>query len=450
MSRQLFGTDGIRGVAGEFPLDASTVYAIGRTLGAWCGRHHPAPEVLIGADTRESGAWIAGCLAAGLREEGVGTRFAGLITTPGVAYLTRRDDFVAGVMISASHNPYRDNGIKVFDHSGYKLADEEEHRLEEEIFRLLHAGVAPSEARLEVDRGLDAEYAGYLASTLRRPLPPMKIAVDCGHGAASFLAPQLLERLGAEVIRMGCEPDGRNINEGCGALHVDALRKLVTSSGADAGFAFDGDADRCIGISGSGRTVDGDAILFLSARRLLAEGRLSRDAREPVVVSTVMSNLGLELSLAEMGVRMLRTAVGDRYVLEEMMRQGALLGGEQSGHIIFHEYATTGDGMLTALQVLEVLGASGRPLDELVAELPVYPQLLVNVRVRERRPLESLPAVTTAIRSVEEQLAGRGRVVVRFSGTEPLARVMVEGPTQQAVEAAAGTIAAAIRNEIGA
>ena len=450
MSRQLFGTDGIRGVAGQFPLDPATVHAAGRTLGAWCGRHHPSPEVLIGTDTRESCGWIAEHLAGGLREEGVGTRFAGLVTTPGVAYLTRRDDFVAGVMISASHNPYQDNGIKIFDHSGYKLADEDELRLEEEIFRRLKLDVAPRPARLEVDPGLDEQYTDYLAATLGRPLRPMKIAVDCGHGAASTLAPQLFQRLGLGVVRMGCDPDGRNINDGCGALHIDGLRRLVAASGADAGFAFDGDADRCIAISGSGRTVDGDAILFLSARRLLAVGRLASDGHEPVVVSTVMSNLGLELSLAEMGVRMLRTAVGDLYVLEEMLRRGALLGGEQSGHIIFHEYATTGDGLLTALRVLEAMSASGQSLDELVAGLPVYPQLLVNVRVRERRPLESLPAVSAAIRGVEERLAGKGRAVVRFSGTEPLARVMVEGPTREAVEAAAAEIAGAIRAEIGA
>lgn len=402
-------------------------------------------QALIGMDTRESGPWIAAELAAGLEAQGVSSRFAGVVTTPGVAFLTRSDTFGAGVMISASHNPFQDNGIKVFATSGFKLPDAEEHLIEEEIFRIL-PGVTPSGAdRLEVDPGLDCEYLDHLASSLQTPLNGLKIVLDCGNGAASHLAPDLFRRAGAEVIAISNQPDGRNINLNCGALHVDNLRREVLAAKADGGVAFDGDADRAILVAGSGKIVDGDHVLLIAARQLKALGHLAGD----LVVSTVMSNLGLERALAAEGIAMLRTPVGDKYVLEEMERRGAVLGGEQSGHIIFREYATTGDGMLTALRIFEIAASSGKSLDELTAGLEIYPQMLVNVRVRERRPLEQMAAVNAEIAACNKAFDGFGRVLVRFSGTEPLARVMVEGPDLPRVEEFSRRIADAIRAELG-
>jgi phosphoglucosamine mutase len=450
MARQLFGTDGVRGVAGEYPLDAKTVHALGVALGDIAARHSPSPEVVIGMDTRESGPWIAAQVAGGLARRGARVRFAGVTTTPGVAYLARSRPFVAGVMISASHNPYRDNGIKVFDHSGYKLPDEEEHAIEQEIFALLEAGIEAEPRTLVPDPGLDRHYIDYLASTAERSLAGLRIVIDCGNGAASHLAPALFERLGATVIPMCAEPDGRNINLGCGALYVEKLRERVLAEAAHAGVAFDGDADRAMFVSGTGRIIDGDGVLLMAARRLHALGRLTGPDGKPTVVATVMSNLGLERALAALGIGLLRTPVGDKYVLEEMRRTGAVLGGEQSGHVIFLDYATTGDGLLTALRVLEIMIVSGTGLDELTAGLEIYPQRLVNVRVRSRRPLSELPAVTEEIRAAEEAFGAAGRVLVRFSGTEPLARVMVEGPELSQVEAFASRIAGVIERELGA
>jgi phosphoglucosamine mutase len=450
MARQLFGTDGIRGVAGEYPLDPRTTQAVGAALGKWARRFGPAPEVILGIDTRESGPWIAAHVAGGLVSAGVAARFAGLITTPGVAYLTRTDSFVAGVMISASHNPYQDNGIKVFGHSGYKLPDEQEHQLESEIFALLEAGIEPAPVKLEEDPGLDLRYLESLVSTFPYSLEGLRIVVDCAHGAATRLAPALLERVGARVEAIHCAPDGRNINLNCGALHVEALREAVPARQAELGVALDGDADRAIFVSRSGKIVDGDAVMLLAARFLLARGELAGPGGEPTVVSTVMSNLGLEKALARHGIRMPRTAVGDKYVLEEMLRTGAVLGGEQSGHIIFRNYATTGDGLLTTLRVLEVMHTSGAGLDELTAGLARYPQRLVNIRVREKRPFGELPAVAEEIRRAEAAFGGEGRILVRYSGTELLARVMVEAADAARVEEHAARIAAAIRRAIGA
>ena len=452
MSRQLFGTDGIRGVAGQYPLDAQTVHAAGAALGAWCREHSPAgdsPEVVIGMDTRESGPWIAEQVAGGLAREGVQARLAGVITTPGVAYLTKNDAFVAGVMISASHNPFQDNGIKIFGHTGYKLPDSDELKVEAGIFRLKAEGIEAAARKLEVEASLDARYLDFLLSTFPQRLDGCKIVIDCGNGAASRLGPELLERLGAEIVTMGCQPDGRNINLDCGALHVNKLRARVVAEGAMAGFAFDGDADRCIGVSASGAIVDGDAVLLMMARYLKSIGRLSSNDGTPLVVATVMSNLGFERALARDGISLARTAVGDKYVLEEMVRRGAPIGGEQSGHLIFLEQATTGDGLLTALRVLEIMRATGQPLDALMDGLQVYPQKLVNVRVKERKPLSDLLVVNEAIQSAERQLGAEGRVLVRFSGTEPLLRVMVEGPTDESVNTHCASIAGAIRQELG-
>ncbi|MGC9971998.1 MAG: phosphoglucosamine mutase [Bryobacteraceae bacterium] len=449
MVRQLFGTDGVRGVASEFPLDPKTVHALGAALADVAARVAPCPEVAIGMDTRESSPWLAGQVAGGLAEHGARVRFAGVTTTPGVAYLTRTGTFVAGVMISASHNPYRDNGIKIFSHSGYKLPDDQEHAIEQEIFALLEAGVEPAPAKLAPDPGLDRHYMEYLASTAGRSFAGLEMVVDCGNGAASGLAPELFERLGARVTPLFASPDGRNINLGCGALDVGELRKAVLARAAEMGVAFDGDADRAIFVSRSGKIVNGDAVLLLAAKALHREGRLTGPDGNPTVVATVMSNLGLERALAGHGIRLLRTPVGDKYVLEEMLRTGAVLGGEQSGHIIFSDYATTGDGLLTALRVIEIMKESGQGLDELTQDLEVYPQRLVNVRIKSRKPLSELPAVNQEIAAAERALGDAGRVLVRFSGTEPLARVMIEGPDLVQVETLTARIAAAIQRELG-
>ncbi len=446
MARQLFGTDGVRGVAGEYPLDRPTTWALGKALGEWARHHAGTPEVVIGIDTRESGPWIAAQVGGGLEAAGVKPRYAGLITTPGVAWLTRTRDFVAGVMISASHNPYQDNGIKVFDHSGFKLPDAEEHQLEERIFAIAAGSPQTPPASLTVDEGLDAAYVDYLASSAGVRFDGLKLVLDCANGAASHLAPELFSRLGATVESTGCAPDGRNINLHCGALHVESLREEVVRRGTDAGLAFDGDADRCILVAPSGRIIDGDAVLLIVGKAMAQSGEL----REPVVVSTVMSNIGLELALRDAGLSMVRTPVGDKYVLEEMVRRDAQIGGEQSGHVIFRDYATTGDGMMTALRVLGIAVKSGQNLDELASGLRVFPQLLVNVRVKTKRPLDQMPSVQSEIREAESVFGASGRVVVRWSGTEPLARVMVEGPDDSSVHHWAHRIADAIRTELSA
>jgi phosphoglucosamine mutase len=445
MAKRLFGTDGIRGVAGEPPLDPKTITALGIALGDDLLRQgRGANPVLIGMDTRESGPAIAAQLAEGLKRSGVSAHFAGVVTTPGIAYLTRSGLFGAGVMISASHNQFEDNGIKVFARTGYKLPDEEEHEIEEEIFRIIE-GVNGHAPPASLAQTFDLRpYLNFLLSTLGTKLNGLKVVIDCGNGAASHLAAPLFREAGAQVTAICNQPNGRNINLDCGALHIETLRQTVLEQGADAGVAFDGDADRAIMISPLGRIVDGDAEMLIAARRLQADGHLAGN----VVVSTVMSNLGLEKALGRLGISMVRTPVGDKYVLEEMLRRDAALGGEQSGHVIFREYATTGDGMLTALKLLETCVRERATLDELAADLTVFPQLLVNIRVKERKPLDQLPGVVDEIRACESALNGLGRVVVRFSGTEPLARVMVEGPDLEQVQNWAGRIASAIRVEL--
>lgn len=450
MSRKLFGTDGIRGVAGEPPLDPRTAHALGVALGRWAreangGEVEEAPEIVIGLDTRESGPWLAEQVAGGLKRSGVKARFAGTITTPGVAYLARTRTYIAGVMISASHNPYYDNGIKVIDSAGYKLADSIEEHLEELMFAWLHSGEEPVAETLVADSGLDHLYSDYLASTTHGSLP-FHLVVDCANGSATAVAPDLFERLGAKIDLIGNAPDGRNINLNCGSLHLNALRRRVLETTADAGVAFDGDADRALFVSHSGKIIDGDAVLFLAGSAMKRAGKLAGDA----VVATVMSNLGLEKALESQSIALLRTPVGDKYVLEEMLKRGATLGGEQSGHIILTEYATTGDGILTALRVFEILRDSKKTLDDLTNEIKTFPQKLVNVRVKQKRPLEQLAQVQQAIQAAEQEFAGAGRIVVRFSGTEPLARVMIEADSEESVNKWTARIADAIRHELGA
>lgn len=449
MSRELFGTDGIRGVAGEPPLDARTAHALGVALGSWAKSFaHSADgsaEVLIGMDTRESSPWLAEQVAGGLVRSGTAVRFAGVITTPGVAYLTRTGPFAAGVMISASHNPYHDNGLKVISHSGYKLADAVELELERLMRDWLEKNEPAESKPLKADVSLDNLYTDYLAGTVSGKFP-LRIAVDCANGSAVQVAPGLFKRLGANVDWLAITPDGRNINRDCGSLHLPTLQQRVVETGADLGIAFDGDADRALFVAGSGKVVDGDAVLFLAGSSLKRAGKLPGN----VVVATVMSNLGLEKALESRGIAMVRTPVGDKYVLEEMLRRGAVLGGEQSGHVIFSEFATTGDGLLTALRVLEIIRDSGRNLDQLSDEMKTFPQKLVNVRVKSKRPLAELETVQAEIHAAESAFNGSGRVVVRFSGTEPLARVMIEAQSDDDVEKWTGRIADAIRAELGA
>jgi phosphoglucosamine mutase len=445
MSRQLFGTDGIRGVAGQYPLDPRTVFAFGRALGEWALAHSSTPRVLIGMDTRQSGPELAALVTAGLDREGVGYEVAGVLPTPGVAWLTRTGPYAAGLMISASHNPFQDNGLKLFAHSGYKVPDAEELELEKRIFALA-ADAAGEPAELHPHTGAGADYVEFLRHNCGQSLAGLKVVVDGGNGAASGFAPSLLRGLGAEVVEIHCSPDGRNINLHCGALHTEEIQDAVIAHNADLAVAFDGDADRAMFAARSGRKVDGDHILLICGRDAKKRGALPGDT----VVATVMSNLGLELALRKHGIRLVRTAVGDKYVLEEMIRLGAVLGGEQSGHILFHEQATTGDGMLTLLRLLDVMVRERASLDALAEELHILPQTLVNVRFGRKRPLEELDSVQSAIGDCRTEFGEAGRVVVRFSGTEPLARVMVEGPTLDRVGHHAEAIAKAIQAELSA
>ena len=443
--RKLFGTDGIRGIAGEYPLDDRTVSAIGRAL----GDHLPAGprRVVIGEDTRESSRRIAVLLTSGLQVSGVQTESAGILPTPGVAYLTHTQGFSAGVVISASHNPWRDNGIKIFGADGYKLPDAIELEIETEIFALLNQ--AP-EGRISIEissgpRPLQTAYVNWLARTIPGA-QRLRVVVDCANGAASAIAPELFTRCGVNADFTHSAPDGRNINENCGALHPEVVAREVVSRKADLGICFDGDADRALFADHTGKVVNGDAVMLLLARDLKQRGELANDT----VVATTMSNMGLEIALRKEGIRMLRAPVGDKYVLEEMIKSGAVLGGEQSGHIILSREATTGDGLLTAIHVLTLVAASARSLAELLADLKVFPQTIKNVRVREKRPLDQIPEVARAIKAAEQQLNGNGRVNVRYSGTEPLARVMIEAEDERTVQALAESIAAAIESALGA
>ena len=447
--KKLFGTDGIRGVAGQSPLDAPTIYAIGLALAHHLGA---SPRVLLGMDTRESGDWIAATLTAGLCAGGASVESAGVITTPAIAFLTHTHGFSAGVVISASHNPWQDNGIKVFGPDGYKLPDSTELAIEEEIFRRIAASSTPPQQSTpptvnEADR---ADYVRFLlAAVPGLSLDGKRIVIDCANGAASSVAAQLFAELnengGGEAIITHASPDGRNINEGCGALHPGVVAAEVVVQKADLGITFDGDADRALFADEHGRVVNGDAVLLLAARDLKARGLLAND----MVVATTMSNMGLEAALKRSGIRMLRANVGDKYVLEQMIATGAALGGEQSGHIIFTGRSTTGDGLLTALLLLDIVHRSGKSLGELVADLKVFPQVIVNVKVREKRPLEGIPTVASAIRAAEVELADSGRVVIRYSGTETLARVMIEAESESLMRHHADSIADAIRAELG-
>lgn len=448
--RQLFGTDGIRGVAGEFPLTTQSTYLIGRALGHDLVRNTPKPQAIIGQDTRESSRWIADRVSEGLAAVGVDVHSAGVITTPGVAYLARSRKMAAGVVISASHNPWTDNGIKVFSGDGFKLTDARELAIEQEIFALLENPSSADDTALKIpgpslpgEATLRQDYIKSLAASVHSDLSKLRVLVDCANGAAAAEAPELFRTLGIQATFTHISPNGKNINENCGALHPQILGKAVAESRGkfDLGVTFDGDADRALFCDASGRVVNGDAVLLAAARDLHAQGKLKADT----LVSTTMSNMGLEIALKKSGIRMLRANVGDKYVLEEMLKTGATLGGEQSGHIIFRDGdSTTGDGLLTALRLMDIIVRSGKPLADLVADLKVFPQKIQNIRVREKVPFAQVPAIQSAIESAERELNGNGRVVVRYSGTEALARVMVEAESEEKMQ----TITAAIATEI--
>jgi phosphoglucosamine mutase len=448
--RKLFGTDGIRAVAGVAPLDPPTIFATGVALAFTLKKHSPAPRVLLGSDTRESSPWITAVIAAGLQSGGAEVLNAGVITTPGVAYLTRKHQLAAGIVISASHNPWQDNGIKVFGGDGYKLPDATELEIEGEIFRRLQEGPAGEMEILNVPPA-GKEFREEYESFLRGVVPGLnltgkKIVIDCANGAAAVIASELFPSLGGEIHLTHVSPNGRNINENCGALHPEVVARETKAMGADLGITFDGDADRALFADAQGRVVNGDGVMLVAARDMKAKAELAGD----LVVATTMSNMGLEAALRSSGIRMFRAPVGDKYVLEMMRKHEASLGGEQSGHILFPRRSTTGDGLLTALVLLDLLARSGKPLHELLSDLRVFPQVIVNVKVREKRPLEQIPGVVESIHQAETDLHGNGRVVVRYSGTEALARVMIEAESEQQMRVHADRIAQAIRVEIGA
>ena len=454
-TRQLFGTDGIRGVAGEFPLNKDSVYWIARAVGHDLARVNPRARVVIGQDTRVSSPWIADRFVEGLASAGVASRSAGVITTPGVAFLARSQGFDAGVVISASHNPWTDNGIKIFSGDGYKLPDARELAIEREIFALLDSDAdrvpesASGAASVPGDEALREAYVKWLAGGISADLTRLRVAIDCANGAAAAEAPQLFRALKVNATFLHAAPNGENINENCGALHPETVARFVAGNKGkfDLGVTFDGDADRALFCDANGQVVNGDAVLLLAAREMKARSALTN----ATVVATTMSNMGLELALKRSGIRMMRANVGDKYVLEEMQRSGASLGGEQSGHILFRDgEATTGDGLLTALRVLEIMVRSGKTLADLVSDLQVFPQTIRNVRVREKIAFAQIPTVQEAISSAERELDGKGRVVVRYSGTEALARVMVEAESKEQIERIAGSIVSALKAALGA
>ncbi len=447
MMRKLFGTDGIRAVAGQAPLNEATIYAVGEALAHTLKAHHPVPRVLLGMDTRESGPWIARLLHAGLVSGGATLASAGIVTTPAIAYLARKFGFAAGVVISASHNPWADNGIKIFGNDGYKLPDAQELAIESEIFARLDGALVPQEHELPpVDDVYRHDYETFLRSVVPGlTLGGLHIVLDCANGAASAIAPELFKTLGGRVELTHASPNGRNINEACGALHPEVVAREAKERGAFIGITLDGDADRSLFADSRGRVINGDGVLLLAARALQSEGRLTGG----LVVATTMSNMGLEAALGRSGIRMLRAPVGDKYVLEMMRQHDAAIGGEQSGHILFPHLATTGDGLLTSLVLLDIIQRSGKPVEELISDLETYPQVIVNVRVREKVPLDTIPSVAAAIAAAEQELTGTGRVVIRYSGTEALARVMIEAASEDRMRIHAETIANAIRKELG-
>jgi phosphoglucosamine mutase len=441
----LFGTDGVRGRAGDYPLDHATVARIGAAL-VQAMRSGEAPlRVIVGRDTRESGEWIERELARGAGSVGAVITSAGVIPTPAIAYVTREMAFDAGIVISASHNPYHDNGIKVFSGKGEKFTQVLEREVEAIVasggWNVPDTGDGPL-AQLDVS---DAYIAHAMLALPEPPRGPFKLAIDTANGATTTVAPRLFAALGFDLTVLAAAPDGRNINLACGSTHPEGLSRAVREHGCRMGIAFDGDGDRAIFVDANGAIVDGDAVLLMCSRQMKATGRLAGNA----VVATVMSNIGLELALRASDIEMIRCPVGDKYVMEEMLRRQLSLGGEQSGHVIFSEHLFTGDGIATALNVLRVMAETGRELADLASELVAYPQILTNVRVREKRDLASVPEIAAAVARVEGRLAGQGRLLVRYSGTEPLLRVMIEGRDQSEIQQWAAEIADLVQEHLG-
>jgi phosphoglucosamine mutase len=447
--KKLFGTDGMRGEAGSFPLDAATIDTVGASLaGRLTEKLGRAPSIVIGRDTRESSGWLEQALVSGLARAGATSKSAGVITTPGVAFLARTLPADAGVVISASHNAYRDNGIKIFAPSGQKLDEETERLIEGDVFAQLN--LVP---HTETDRSLSVveiegdEAHDFLVDEIGRDLSlhGISLVVDCANGAAFKLAPEVFERLGAAVTTINNQPDGRNINLKCGALHTEALQSEVVNRNANLGVAFDGDADRALFVDENGTLVNGDGSLWVLARYLKARHELTHDT----VVATVMSNIGLEVAFQSQAIRLVRADVGDKYVLEELLRLGASLGGEQSGHIIFPRLSLAGDGLITTLRMLRTMTEAGRALHELAEGFHTFPQILVNVEVKVKQPFVEVAAIQKAAREVEKELGANGRLLLRYSGTEPLARIMIEGESQAEIEKHASALAAVIQQTLG-
>ncbi len=449
--KKLFGTDGIRGEAGKFPLDEKTVEIIGSSLARQVSKiTGEAANFVTGRDTRESGEWIEKAFCQGVKSENANCVSAGVITTPGIAFLTNAENFDAGIVISASHNPFEDNGIKIFSPTGKKISRETEMQIEKDIHETVSSQQsAVSSQQLENNSKVSEyqeKYLEHLANEFEDlSLAGLKIVIDCANGAASNLAPKLFENFGAEVVAIFDKPDGKNINKDCGSLHLDKLQAKVLEQKADFGVAFDGDADRSLFVDEKGNLADGDATLWIMAQYLQNEGKLNND----MVVATVMSNLGLEVALKSKNIKLLRTAVGDKYVLQELLKTNSSIGGEQSGHIIFPNRSLVGDGMQTALYLLEALQKNGKTLSEMRNGFTQFPQILVNVRVKEKRPFEDVPEITKESSAVENELGETGRLLLRYSGTENLARVMIEGKDQTGIETQAQRIANMIKKTLG-
>jgi phosphoglucosamine mutase len=449
-AKQLFGTDGVRGIANMHPMTTEIAMQLGRAA-AYVFKHDDRrSRIVIGKDTRLSGYMIENALAAGVCSMGVDVLLVGPLPTPGIAFITASMRADAGVVISASHNPYQDNGIKFFARDGFKLPDELELQIEELIFSERIDSLRPTAEEVgkafRVDDAI-GRYIVFLKNTFPRELDlvGLKIVLDCAHGAAYRVAPAVLEELGAEVFAYGVDPDGTNINSGCGSTHPEVIAAAVREHGADLGIALDGDADRCIFVDEHGNEVDGDHIMAICSIDMLKRDALPHRT----VVATVMSNMGLDIALRQAGGKIVKTNVGDRYVVEEMRRNGYRFGGEQSGHLVFLDHNTTGDGMLSALQILSILQKSGKPLSELASVMTALPQILVNVRVRERLSVKEMPEVEKIIADVENRLGDSGRVLIRYSGTEPLMRIMLEGRDQSEITDMANEIALVVKSLIG-
>ncbi len=447
---RLFGTDGVRGLANrditaELAVDLAVSAAhVLADVGAFEGRASDRPTAIVGRDTRASGEFLEAAVVAGLASAGVDVTVVGVVPTPAVAWLTASTGADLGVMLSASHNAMPDNGIKFFARGGHKLADEIENQIEERLGEPWDRPTGAGVGRVLVDANAGARYVDYLLGTIDVSLSGLRVVVDCANGAASEVSPEALRRAGAEVIAIHAAPDGWNINEGCGSTHVDALAKAVIGNSADVGIAHDGDADRCLAVAADGSIIDGDHILAILATSLRDGGRLTGNT----VVTTVMANLGFKVAMESAGIVVVETAVGDRYVLEEMRASGYALGGEQSGHVVMSEFATTGDGVLTALHLLARMAQTDKSLAELAAMVEKFPQILVNVGGVDKTALDSNAGVRAALMQAEDELAGRGRVLLRPSGTEPVIRVMVEAATSEDAERLAGAIAAVVSAEL--